>query len=66
MTDYQRQLFGQILDLNYELNIGDYPLVVKEAIAYQLVELNRDMEDDMGKEEWRKFKENGRRMFQPA
>jgi hypothetical protein len=66
MTDYQRQLFSEMLDLNYELSVGDFSLPVKQAIAYYLVELNKEMEEDMGKEEWKKFKENGRRMFQPA
>lgn len=63
MTDYQRQLFSQMLDVNWELEVGDYGPVVMEALKYKLDSLEMMMEEDMGVEEWSGWKENGRKMF---
>ena len=63
MTDYQRQLFGQILDVNYEIEVGDYGPVVMEALKYRLDSLQMMMEEDMGVKEWAEWKEGGRKMF---
>lgn len=63
MTDYQRQLFSQMLDVNWELEVGDYSPVVMEALKYRLDSLETEMEYSMGEKEWKEWKENGRRMF---
>ena len=57
MTNYQAMLLNQILDI-------DYNDVVMGALRERLAQLNQQMEDDMGREEWKAWKENGRRMFQ--
>ena len=66
MTPYQRQLFGQILDLNYEIHIGNHSEIAMDAMVYKMERLQREMEEDMGVEEWKEFKDKGKRMFQPA
>ena len=66
MTNFQRHLFNEILDLNWELEVGDYNEIVTKALRYRMQELERELEEDMGVEEWKNFKEQGRRMFKPA
>jgi hypothetical protein len=66
MTNYQAMLLNRLLDLNWELQIGDYSEVVMAALRERYAQLEQEMEDDMGREEWKAWKENGRRMFQPA
>jgi endonuclease/exonuclease/phosphatase (EEP) superfamily protein YafD len=66
MTNYQSMLLNQMLDINWEIEVGDYNDVVMGALRERLAQLNQQMEDDMGREEWKAWKENGKRMFQPA
>lgn len=66
MTPYQRSLFTQLLDLNYELSVGDYSDTVQQALIIAMSRVEIDLENDMGVQEWREFKEKGKRMFSPA
>lgn len=66
MTNFQRQLFNEILDVSWELNVGDYNEIVLRALQQRINHLEEQLEEDMGVEEWRNFKEQGKRMFAPA
>ena len=66
LTDYQRNLFSEILDVSWELNEGDYNEIVQRALQQRINHLEEQLEEDMGVEEWRNFKEQGKRMFAPA
>ena len=66
MTDYQRKLFSEILDLNWELNLGIHNEVVTRALHYRMNEVEELLGEDMGEDAWRDFKDKGRRMFAPA
>lgn len=63
MTQYQRQLFSQILDVNFEIETGNHNEVVMQALRYRLDALQMMMEEDMGAFEWHEWKEKGRKMF---
>lgn len=63
MTEYQRHLFNDLLDVNYELSVGDYGPVVTEALRFKYSHLENELIDDMGYDEWKDFKEKGRQMF---
>lgn len=65
-TDYQRKLFSEILDVNWELNLDVHNEVVTRALHCRINRLEEEMEEDMGVEKWRNFKEQGKRMFAPA
>jgi hypothetical protein len=66
MTNFQRHLFNEILDVSWELNVGDYNEIVLRALQQRINHLEEQLEEDMGVEEWRNFKEQGKRMFAPA
>lgn len=66
MTSYQRSLFNQLLEYNYELSVGDYSSVVQQALIIAMSKVEIELEQDMGVKEWREFKDKGRRMFSPA
>ncbi len=63
MTEYQRHLFNDLLDVNYELSVGDYGPVVMEALRSKYQQLEDELIDDMGFDEWREFLKTGRKMF---
>jgi hypothetical protein len=66
MTDYQRHLFSEMLDINWELNLGIHNEVVTRALHYRMNQLEEKMGEDMGEQEWRDWKNRGREMFKSA
>jgi hypothetical protein len=66
MTQYQRQLLNQLMELNWEIQMGDYNEVVMGALRERYAQVEEGMADDMGREEWQNWMAHGRRMFQPA
>lgn len=66
MTGYQQQLFSDLVNLNWELNNGNYPAVVKDAIVEQYWKLKEELMNDMGAAEFREYMRMGREMFAPA
>lgn len=65
LTDYQRQLFSKIVDLNWEID-QDYPQVVKKALINEYFRVEEELMDNMGRVEYRAYIDGMRRMFAPA
>jgi hypothetical protein len=66
MTGYQHQLFSDLVNLNWEIDHGNYPSVVKFALVEQYWKVRGELIDDMGREEYERFIATGREMFAPA
>ena len=65
MTDYQRQLFSKLIDLNWEAD-QDYPQIVKNALINEYFRVEDNLKELMGREEYRAYVEGMRQMFAPA
>lgn len=65
MTDYQRQLFSDLVDLNWEAD-QDYPQIVKNALVNEYFRVESDLKELMGEEGYRVYVEGMRQMFAPA
>jgi len=65
LTDYQRQLFSELVDLNWEAD-QDYPQVVKNALVNEYFRVESDLKELMGEEGYRMYVEGMRQMFAPA
>ena len=65
MTDYQRQLFSELVDLNWEAD-QDYPQVVKNALVNEYFRVEDELKELMGKEGYKMYVEGMRQMFAPA
>jgi hypothetical protein len=66
MTNYQRELFNEMLDVNWELNVSTHNPVVVKALHYRMNQLEELMGDHMGEKEWQDWKNRGREMFKSA
>jgi len=66
MTNYQRELFNEMLDVNWELNVSTHNTVVVKALHYRMNQLEELMGEHMGEQEWRDWKNKGREMFKSA
>ena len=65
MTNYQRQLFSKLIDLNWEAD-QDYPQIVKNALINEYFRVEDNLKELMGREEYRAYVEGMRQMFAPA
>lgn len=65
LTDYQRQLFSKIVNLNWEID-QDYPQIVKNALINEYFRVEEELMDDMGRVEYREYINGMRQMFAPA
>lgn len=66
MTDYQRQLFSDLVNLNWEIDHGGYNKVVQNALVEQYWKVKNDLIDDMGMDEYDNYVNGMRQMFAPA
>ena len=65
LTDYQRQLFSKLVDLNWESD-QDYPQVVKNALISEYWRVRDELIDNMGMDKYRAYMEGMQQMFAPA
>ena len=65
LTDYQRQLFSKLVDLNWEIS-QEYPKVVKTALNNEYWRIWNLLLDEMGEDKFIKYLEGMRQMFAPA
>jgi len=66
MTDYQRQLFSNLVSLNWEIDKGDYNKTVKDALVEQYWKVKEELMGDMGRDEYNNYVNGMRQMFTPA
>jgi len=67
MTKEQHKLFGEILDLNWEIKEDYENRNIADAWnkKIKLEDLKDQLRDDMGADEYDAFMNNGRKMFAP-
>jgi len=66
MNNYERDLFNQLLEVNWRISNGDYDLVIKKALVEHYWMLEEKIEESMGRKEYREFIDGMRKMFAPA
>jgi hypothetical protein len=66
LTAYQRQLFSDLVSLNWEIDNSDYNKTVKNALVEQYWKVKEELMDDMGREEYDRYINGMREMFAPA
>jgi hypothetical protein len=64
LTGYQRQLFSELVSLNWETD-QNYPQTVKTALINEYWRVRKELEDDMGKDEYSRYINGMRQMFAP-
>ena len=64
LTGYQRQLFSELVNLNWETN-QEYPQTVKTALINEYWRVRKELEDDMGRDEYDRYINGMRQMFAP-
>lgn len=65
MTDYQRQMFSKLIDLNWEMK-KNYDQIIKNALINEFWRVEEQLMDDMGRAEYRAYVDGMRRMFAPV
>lgn len=65
LTDYQRQLFSELVSLNWEMD-QDYPRAVKTALINEYWRVRKELEEDMGKDEYNRYINGMKQMFTPV
>ena len=65
LTGYQRQLFSELVNLNWETN-QKYPQTVKTALLNEYWRVRKELEDDMGRDNYNQYINGMRQMFAPV
>ncbi len=65
LTEEQRVIFREILDLNWEFSHTEANWSVKWDIARKLNQRKKDLKRSMGEEAYENFMNMGREMFAP-
>lgn len=63
MTQYESNLFSELLDVNYELETGEHNSVVMASLLNRYSQIVEQLEESMGKSNWRNFIGKGKQMF---
>ena len=63
MTQYESNLFSELLDVNYELETGEHNSVVMTSLLNRYSQIVEQLEESMGKSNWRNFIDKGKQMF---
>lgn len=66
LTAYQRQLFQDLINLNWEINHGGYNKTVQDALVEQYWKVKEELMSDMGREEYDRYVNGMRELFAPA
>ena len=64
LTNYRSQLFSELVNLNWETD-QNYPQTVKIALINEYWRVRKELEDDMGKDEYNRYVNGMRQMFAP-
>jgi len=65
MTEHESKLFNQLLEVNWELGQTTNS-TIKQALMEQYWNLQEQISESMGRQEWKNFINTGREMFAPA
>jgi len=63
MTNYEREIFSKLLDVNYEIEKGNHHSLIKEALNNLYWKLRDELKESMGENEYNNFIKQGRQMF---
>jgi hypothetical protein len=64
MTAKESQILRELIDKNWDFT-NEKDIAKKWEIGLKVSELRKKLQDSMGKEEYDKFMDNGRKMFAP-
>ena len=64
MTAKESQILRELIDKNWDFT-QEKDVTKKWEIGLKVSELRKKLQDSMGKEEYDKFMDNGRKMFAP-
>jgi hypothetical protein len=64
MTAKESQILRELIDKNWDFT-NEKDVTKKWEIGLKVSELRKKLQDSMGKEEYDKFMDNGRKMFAP-
>jgi hypothetical protein len=64
MTAKESQILRELIDKNWDFT-NEKDVTKKWEIGLKVSELKKKLQDSMGKEEYDKFMDNGRKMFAP-
>jgi hypothetical protein len=59
-------LFSKMIDLNWEIDNGEYNQTVKTALTEHYYKVREELVEDMGAAEFKEYMRMGREMFAPA
>jgi hypothetical protein len=65
MTIYERSLFQELIDINYEIESGNHNKIVKIALLNDYHRLQQELISSMGRQEWDSYIKGMREMFAP-
>lgn len=65
MTNYERSLFSELVEVNWRMDNGNYDVIIKAALLSRYHEIVSQLEDSMGRDEWRSYIRGMRQMFAP-
>lgn len=63
LTDTQREIFSKLLDKSYDLKKSTGTLEERKQLHKEVGDLEKELEDSMGIDNYENFMNMGRRMF---
>lgn len=66
LTDYQRQLFSKLIDLNWEADNTINSPLMRDLARNAYWDTKQELMEDMGRDEYENYMKGMRQMFAPA
>ena len=63
LTDYQRELFSKLVDLNYEADNTSNSYLMRDLARNAYWDTKMELINDMGKDEYEKYMDGMKRLF---
>ena len=66
MNQHEAKLFNELLEVNWKIENNEYDVIIKQALITHYHHLVEQLEDSMGRSEYRNYINGMRKMFAPA
>ena len=66
MNQHEARLFSQLVEVNWKIDHENYDVIIKQALITHYHHLVEQLEDSMGRSEYRNYINGMRKMFAPA
>lgn len=66
LTDYQRQLFSKLVDLNYEADNTANSYLMRDLARNAYWDTKMELMNDMGRDEYERYMNRMKQMFAPV